>query len=123
MTQFAKFFVVGCIATGLQFAVMIALVQLLSVDPVVSSSIGFGLSAVANYSLNRVFTFASSKPHRETIPRFTAVAGTGLLVNALAMLMLVNGFRIAYPIAQVLASGTVLVWNFLLNRYWTFANS
>jgi putative flippase GtrA len=121
MRSLAKFIVVGCFATGLQFAVMAALVQVSSVDPVLASAIGFSLSALANYQLNRVFTFASQRPHRQAIPRFVLVAGTGLFVNVVAMFLLVDLLRVPYLLAQVAASGLVLVWNFLLNRHWTFA--
>ena len=121
-TQFVAFVCVGAVATGAQYIVLIMLVQAFNVWPIVASDIGLVLGAVINYALNRRFTFASCEPHLKAIPRFAAVAGAGLLLNSLVVVVLMAA-RAHYLIAQVVATGAVLIWNFVLNRTWTFRAS
>jgi putative flippase GtrA len=120
---FSKFAFVGALATALHFAVMVLLVQAFHFNAAAASSLGFAVSALFNYQLNRVFTFRSHSPHSQTLPRFLLVACSGLLVNTSLMLLFVDVCRIPYVLAQVPASGAVLVWNFFLNRRWTFARA
>ena len=120
LQQLLSFSVIGGIATGIQYAILIVLVQARIADAVTASSIGFVSSACVNYALNRRYTFRSARPHGDALPRFAAVAGLGLALNA----ALVWAFHVAlglhYLAAQVLATGGTLAWNFVLNRVWTF---
>ena len=119
--QFIRFLLVGGIATALHYAILILLVQTGLARAVVASSIGFAASAVLNYSLNRHVTFRSSRPHAQAAPRFVLVACTGLGINAALLWLLHGPGSQHYLIAQVLATLGTIVWNFALNRLWTFA--
>ena len=121
--SFSSFVVVGAIATGIQYAILIALVEGFAVDPVAASVTGYLLSAIANYALNYCYSFRSERPHREALPRFAFVAGVGLALNGVLMAALVRGFGLAYVAAQVLTTGIVLLWSFPANRVWSFAPS
>ena len=121
MSQLLRFLMVGGFATFLQFATMVLLVRRFEFAPVLASAFGFCASALVNYQLNRVLTFDSRAPHRVAFPRFTAVAIIGLILNSSVMFALVNWLDIHYLAAQVVATGIVLAWNFLLSRFWTFA--
>ena len=81
---------------------------------------GAVLGALVNYVLNRRYTFRSGKGHREALTKFFVVAGAGLLLNGLIMWLFVDGLGLYYLLAQLLATGLVLVWNFAGNRCWTF---
>lgn len=119
--QFVSFLMVGGLATALQYLILIALVQLGSADVVMASSIGFAISAIFNYLLNRRMTFRSSRAHTQALPRFMVVACTGLILNALCLSLLHDQVGLHYLIAQVIATIVTLVWNFVLNRLWTFS--
>ena len=56
-TQFLKFGVVGVIATGIDFGIMIFLTEVFGVDPVISSGISFCTSTVFNYLASMRFVF------------------------------------------------------------------
>jgi putative flippase GtrA len=117
LAQFGGFAGVGAVATALQYVVLVSLVTA-GLSPVVGSSIGFCLSALVNYYLNHRFTFQSTALHRDAIPRFAAMAFAGLLLNAALMAVLTPWVH--YLVAQVIATGTVLVFNFCVSRLWTF---
>lgn len=118
--QFSLFGLVGAVGTGAHYALLFFLVSRLAVHPVAASVTGAILGAVINYALNYRFTFRSARRHREAAPRFLAIAAVGLTLNAALMWFFVEPLRLHYLIAQLIATGCVLVWNYLGNRYWTF---
>ncbi|MCL2523962.1 MAG: GtrA family protein [Betaproteobacteria bacterium] len=119
--QLFRFLIVGGIATAVQYALLIALVNV-GVPPVPASSIGFVLSAALNYALNRRFTFASARSHREAAPRFAITALAGLAINGALMWLFTTLAGLHYLIAQVGATISTLAWNFAVNRWWTFSS-
>jgi putative flippase GtrA len=120
-TQFLKFVGVGALATILQYCMLIGCVELLHMQPVVGSSLGFGLSALLNYYLNYRYTFGSSVPHRVAVMRFGLVSSAGLLLNAGAMSLLTARERVPYMLAQVFATALVLIWNYTGSALWSFS--
>jgi putative flippase GtrA len=108
------------VATAIQYAILIALVGGGLTGPTIASCIGFVVSAGANYSLNYRFTFRSRNSHAPAVLKFVLLAAAGLLLNAgLMRLLTVMGWN--YLLAQVCATGVVLVWNFFGNSLWTFS--
>ena len=118
--QFFSFAAVGVVGTAAHYSTLIALVQFMHVNPVVSSGAGFIVGALVNYALNYRLTFRSTKLHRDSMPKFFLVALFGLAFNTAIMALMTEIWKVYYLIAQVLATAAVLVWNFAVNRYWTF---
>ena len=115
-----RFAGVGAVATLLHYATLLMLVELLSLEPVLASTIGFATSAVFNYLGNYHFTFASDRPHAIALMKFVVVASIGLAVNTLGMYLLVDFLALQYLLAQLISTAIVVVWNFYLNRRWTY---
>jgi putative flippase GtrA len=118
--QFFSFAAVGVVGTAAHYSTLIALVQIMHVNPVVSSGAGFVVGALVNYALNYRLTFRSTKLHRDSMPKFFLVALFGLGFNTAIMALMTEVWKLHYLVAQVLATAGVLVWNFAVNRYWTF---
>ena len=121
LKQLSVFTVVGGISTAAHYIVLIVLVQIIAVGAVAASMCGYGVGAVINYSLNYSITFASKRAHQEALWRFLIIAGCGFILNGLIMDTGVNRFAIHYLISQVTATLLVLLWNFMANKFWTFA--
>lgn len=119
--QFSLFTLVGAVGTAAHYLLLVILVEQMVVDPVLSSMAGALLGAGVNYVLNRRYTFRSDRRHREALPRFLAVAGTGFVLNAALMWLAVDLVGLHYLPAQLLATALVLLWNWLANRRWTFS--
>jgi putative flippase GtrA len=117
--RFVRFALVGAIATGIQYAILVLLVRGFSVAPTPASCAGFILSAIVNYHLNYRFTFRSHRPHGPAAAKFAVLAGAGLLINAGIMHALVAAGAL-YLLAQACATAVVLLWNFAGNSLWTF---
>lgn len=118
--RFLRFAAVGAVGTAAHYALLLALVELVGVDPVIGSVAGFVLGALVNYTLSRSLVFASDRAHIEALPRFLTVAGTGLCWNALLMYVFVDWVGAHYLLAQVITTGLLLVWHYVGNALWTF---
>ncbi|NMG73596.1 GtrA family protein [Aromatoleum diolicum] len=118
--RFLRFAVVGAVGTAAHYALLLALVEGVGVDPVAGSVAGFLLGALVNYTLNRTLVFGSDRAHVEALPRFLAIAGMGLCWNALLMYVLVDVLGVHYFIAQVFTTGLLLGWHYVGNALWTF---
>lgn len=111
---------VGALGTLAQYLVLVGIVSLGRGSPIVGSVTGAVVGAVVNYCLNRRITFRSNARHRETLPKFAATAGLGVLINGLVMKVLAEDNQVNYIVAQVVATGIVLVLTFMVNSIWTF---
>jgi putative flippase GtrA len=115
-----RFASVGALCTTLHYVVLFALVQGAYVDPVPATVLGYSISTLISYTLNRALTFSSARSHAHALPRFVGVAMVGLGLNALCMWVLASRLDFHYFVAQLFATVLVLCWNYLLNRFWTF---
>ena len=113
---------IGAIGTIGHYTVLIVLVQFWAVDPVFASSFGFIVGAIINYILNYHFTFQSDKQHSEALTKFLIVATIGAGINGFIMYIGVENTRINYLVIQIFATLVVLIWNFVVNKVWTFAH-
>jgi putative flippase GtrA len=118
--KFSRFVLVGGLCTAAQWLVLILLTQILKLDPTVASTIGFLFSAVINYPLNYSFTFLSATPHRQALPRFLLIMTVGLVLNAAVTFVGTTVCGVYYLIAQAMATGVTLIWNFSAHHRWSF---
>lgn len=121
MRQFVRFAMLGAVGTAAHYAVLIGVVQGLRGDPLAGSAAGCVTGMLVNYFLSRRYAFRSRAPHRHALWRFALIATVGLLLNTALMALLVRSLGLHYLLAQVVATGIVLVWNFVPNALWTFA--
>ncbi|MGB5456765.1 MAG: GtrA family protein [Gammaproteobacteria bacterium] len=120
--QFLRFAGIGVIGTLGHYTILIVLVQLWAVDPVVASCFGFVVGAVTNYILNYHFTFQSNKRHREALTKFLIVAVIGAGINGVIMYIGIENTDFNYLLVQIFATAVVLLWNFVVNKLWTFTH-
>ncbi len=119
--QFSRFFIVGALSALIQFSILISLVEFLFIKPIWSSTVGYIAGALLNYTLNHYYTFKSSLSHKKSLVRFTLNSLFGLFLNF--SLMKIFLLYYTYIISQILASGVILFWNFMIHRYWTFGRN
>jgi putative flippase GtrA len=121
MAAFTRYLLVGSAATGLHYAVLMALVELAGAAPAPSAAVGAASGALASYAGNRRFTFGALAPHGQALPRFLSVAALGAGVNGTIVWTGIELASLHYLAAQVVAT-IVVVWSgFVLNRRWSFA--
>lgn len=118
--QFLRYAGTGAVGTAAHYAALFTLVQARWAEPVAASTAGAVAGVLVNYGLNYRYTFASKRGHRHALPRFAAVALLGVVINAavLAAVLAIAGTH--YMVAQLVATGVVLVVGYQANRLWTF---
>ncbi len=120
--RFLKFGVVGVSGTCVDFGTTWLLKEMLHMKKFLANTIGFVLAASSNYVLNRLWTWQS---HAEQVgieyAKFFAVSLIGLGLNTLILYILNEKVKWGFWWSKVLATGVVMVWNFLANNFYTFA--
>lgn len=117
--QLIKFAIVGGTGTALHYLVLIALVALQHMKPGYAAGVGAVVGAIANYLLNRRFTFDTQRPHRETLPLFALMALVGALLNGFLVAQL-TGVGVYFLVAQAIATVVILFINFIVSKTWIF---
>ena len=110
----------GLVANVAWFAVLIGLVEVCSINPTISSGIGFIVAVILNYSCQYKLTFKSEGNHAEIFLRFFVVAIFGVTINLLIFWTLNEKFDTPYLVAQVVSTGIVVLVNFNINKRYTF---
>ncbi len=117
--EFLRFAAVGVLATATHYSILIFLVELVHAPLILSTSIGFTAGAVVSYALNRKITFRHQPHFGRGLIKFVLVGFVGLGINALIVAALTRA-GLQYMIAQMFATGLVLVWNFSVARMIVF---
>lgn len=111
----------GAIATGIDFAVVWVLVELLSLSPALATALGCVVGGVVNYSLNRVVTFRSTGAKVPQMARYTLVSATSALLNSGGVWLLTLHPELSYVVGWWLVRGVVyFAWNLPLQRDYVF---
>lgn len=118
--QFLRFLLVGGSATAIQYVILVALHQGLGVAATLASAVGFALSAIYNFVVSYHFTFRGRTSMLGALPRYALVVAIGLAINTAIFDVALHVFELPYLLAQVVATGVVLVWNFSLARAFVF---
>ncbi|MCE9668970.1 GtrA family protein [Myxococcus stipitatus] len=111
----------GAIATAVDFAVVLALVEWLELLPAWATVLGALVGAVVNYSINRVFTFRSTAAVGRQMVRYSVVSGTSALLNSGGVALLTLHPQLAYTLGWWVVRGVVyFAWNLPLQRDYVF---
>ena len=137
--RFLKFALVGAIGAVVDFGVMNLLVALTHAPFVIAGTISFICAVISNFTWNRFWTYpeSRSKPLMGQLGQFTLVNAAGLLIrlpilnygepalnNLLASLSITAKSHqfLSHNITLAIAIGVVMLWNFFVNRYWTYSD-
>ena len=113
--------IAAALATGLDFIVFVALVSVLGQSATVSTALACVVGGVANYAINRLWTFGSQNAQLQEASRYALVSSSSALLNSggVAVMLLVPG--IDYRFAWALVRLAVFVgWNYPLQRDFVF---
>lgn len=131
--QFLKFGVVGAIAFVIDFGTMVALRELLGLNPIIAAAVSFSVSVIFNYiaSMRYVFTRRDDLSRRKELIVFVTLSVIGLAINELIMWLGQEAFAAAgidyangpyYMGVKILATAVVMLWNFFSRKKWLDAS-
>lgn len=128
LTRFMRFLAVGALGTALDFSIL-TLLKLAGFPTLVANSLSFTAGLINNFTWNRLWTFGDviQSNWRRQLLQYAAVSLIGLALNDLLVVSLEGmlGAWLGLPEwgylpAKVIATGTVVFWNYFANRMWTF---
>jgi putative flippase GtrA len=136
--RFLKFATVGAIGSVIDILIMNLLTHLLNMRLVSAGTISLMCAIVSNFMLNRYWTYPDSRSRH-----FLHQLSMFFLVNVVGILFRIPILHFVEPVmagafermvhlshssAQIIAKnatlvfaiGVVMIWNFFINRYWTY---
>ena len=135
--KFIRFAIVGTLGSVVDFGVFNLLATLLKVPAIGASVVSFSLAVVNNFIWNRYWTYPETRsvPLIKQLTQFAVVSVAGLLIRtplfALIEKPLINladqwiphvltPTVVGHNVALAFVIFVVLLWNFFVNRKWTF---
>jgi putative flippase GtrA len=139
-TRFIRFAIVGAIGAVVDFGTFNIMSGIIGIQDVWASVISFTAAVVSNFIWNRTWTYpdSRSKPITRQLLTFTIVNIIGLgirtpifaglshlLERAFSLLpflpvSIITAEFLANNGALAIAIIVIMLWNFFVNRYWTF---
>lgn len=122
IAQLARHHASSGVATGVDFGVMIALVELLHLPPVFGTAVGSTAGAVTNFWMGRHWTYhADGDAVGRQLIRYVIVAICSLGWNTLGEYIFVNRLGVHYVLGRVITAVIVSnVWNYPMQRFFVF---
>lgn len=124
--RFGKFLSVGATSTVLDMAILAWLMHN-AWSALPANLLSYSVGILWNFSLNRAWTYADrrGKPAIQQFGQFLTVNLSGLCINTLIVAVLEVILRgvlgaSAYVPAKLAATTISFMWNYLVNRLWTF---
>ena len=136
--RFVKFAVVGAIGSLIDIGVMNLMTQVFHLQLVIGGSISFVCAVTNNFFGNRYWTYPDSRSRHvaRQLGMFFLVNAIGIAIRIpilkyaepplvqtfenMAHLSLNAADAIAKNASLLFAIGVVMLWNFFINRYWTY---
>jgi putative flippase GtrA len=136
--RFLKFATVGAIGSVVDIGIANLLIHLLNLRLVYAGSISFICAVFSNFTLNRYWTYPDSRSRHfmHQLGMFFLVNSVGIGIRipilhfvepfmsvefeGLAHLSHATAESLAKNATLILAIGVVMLWNFFINRYWTY---
>jgi len=137
-TRFLKFLVVGFIGAIIDFGVMNLLTSQFGMSLVFAGTISFTCAVTSNFIWNRYWTYpdSRSRPLLKQLAMFFLVNTAGVAIRIPILHFMEPVFEsilvrlpflppmsidtLAKNLTLGLAVVVVLLWNFFINRYWTY---
>lgn len=116
--QIIKFVIVGGIATIIDFIFLWFFKEIIGLPVLISNTLSFTISVTYNYiaSIKWVFDVNKEKDSRKQFIIFITFSIIGLLLNNLILWICNDKFKIYYLIGKVIATGIVMVFNFITRK-------
>jgi len=137
-TRFIRFISVGAVGAVVDFGIMNLFSKLFNMPLILAGTISFICAIISNFILNRFWTYPDSRSRsimRQLIMFFIVnVAGLAIRLPILhflepPMLKLSDQLVLFIPVTSeffgknltlAVAVSVVMLWNFFINRYWTY---
>jgi putative flippase GtrA len=120
-SQFIRFTFTGAFTAGLDFLLLILLVEGFSVHYLLAGAVSFVVAVTLNYLISLVWVFEGGRYSRPAeFLGFFATSGVGLGLNQLILWVSVGSLLLDYRISKIVSIVIVTVWNYATKKYLVF---
>lgn len=120
--QLFRTIIIGFISLAVDLAVLSFLTET-GVWYIASAAVGFLVSLIVNWILNRTFVFTErSVPLSVEIVMYALISAVGLALTETVMYSLVEFARLPYQLAKLAAAAVVLMWTFTARKKLLYRN-
>lgn len=122
LRQSFRFATVGLVNTAIGLAAIYAVMFFLRTGPAIANAVGYAIGLAVSFSLNRVWTFNSSRPVVHVLPKYLLVAGLSYLLNLGSVIAATSHFSVNPYLAQLLGVGIYTACVFFGCRWFVFTS-
>ena len=118
LNQIFKFIIVGGIATVIDYIIFFIMHDILHIGTLVSNIMSFSISVIYNYiaSVKWVFDVDKDKDKKQQFIIFIVLSVIGLGINTGIVYLLIDVLKVYSLISKVVATGIVMVFNFITRK-------
>jgi putative flippase GtrA len=121
LRRWLAFVVVGTVAAGIHFAVVVLLVSQFLLAPLWANAVGWMVAFGASYTGHRWLTFRREGASTvRSLARFFVISAGGFLVNETAYALLLRHSGLGYRAALALILVAIAALTYLASRHWAF---
>jgi len=119
--KFIKFGTVGSVSFMIDFGTTYFLKEKLKFNKFVANTLGFLISALFNFTCNRLWTFDGGNGDLAAqFSKFISIALFALLLNSLMIYILNVKIRLNFYVSKLIAVVFIMFFNFTMNYIYTF---
>jgi putative flippase GtrA len=120
--EFARYFIAGLIALGVDFSLYVMLTDLAGWHYLASATVAFcaGLATIYFFSVFWVFRERRLGPGSREFLLFSAIGIAGLALTAAVLYALTDLIGMDYRISKIAAAALVFVFNFACRKFFLF---
>jgi len=122
MMQFVKFGAVGILNTLITIGAYSLLVYF-ELNYIIANIMGYTLGVLNSYYWNKNWVFEAEQTQKHIFTKFVVVNLITLSLNTFILYVLVDDMDFNPFLSQIVATGAGLLFNFILNKKWTFNKS
>ena len=119
LIRIIKFGIIGISNTLINWIIFF-LLNLVEVNYILANIIAYSLATINSYIWNSKWVFKYNNEKLVSSLKFIIVNLVGLILNTIILFILVDMFNINKIISLVMATGVVMIINYISNRLWVF---
>lgn len=122
--EIIKFSMVGGICLTFNIGILWLLTSYFKIEDLTATVIGFFLSNLLGFFLNKYFTFKVTNTNIfQEIYKYYAVMTSSFIANLFLMFILVKIFKIWVVYASIMVAIIFYIYNYLMHKNWSFKNT
>lgn len=118
--KFAKYAIVGVSGFAIDMSLLLILVEWFHLEPKIAVIINYPIALGFNFLMNKHWSFGSNGESHKELARYLSLAVWNYLFAVSAMYFGNEVLGLPYLLVRVASIACMVLWNFLLFRFWVY---